>query len=143
MYIDLGFFDELRSRFRAQGGPLAEADVIGHAYGHNVQHLTGADRQVQPGDTGPNSGSVRLELQADCYAGVWAANARNTEPVVNITEADVAAALDAAAAIGDDRIQEAATGRVSPESWTHGSSEQRQQSFLTGWRSGDPNSCPF
>jgi predicted metalloprotease len=140
VYIDLGFFEELSSQFGASGD-LAQAYVLAHEYGHHVQNLTGVLRRAQSGETGPQSDAVRVELQADCYAGTWIANALRTGLIVELNRADIQEALGAAEAIGDDRIQETTQGRVTPENWTHGSAEQRQGWLVRGIEGKSPNSC--
>ena len=141
VYIDLGFFDELQSRFGAGGGPFAQAYVIAHEYGHHVQNQLGVLDEIGGDRQGPESRAVRSELQADCYAGVWAANAVDTGLIEELTQADINEGLDAATAIGDDRIQERTQGQVNPETWTHGSSEQRRRWFSRGYETGKPAQC--
>jgi len=148
MYFDAGFFGVLTEQFGSSGGPLAQEYVVAHEFGHHVQHLLGVLGASQQDPQGEDSGAVRVELMADCLAGVWAGNAATTvDPDTGVTflepltDQDVADALSAAAAVGDDRIQQQTQGQVNPEAWTHGSSEQRQRWFTTGYRSGDLDSC--
>jgi predicted metalloprotease len=141
VYIDLGFYDELTNRFGASGD-FAQAYVLAHELGHHVQHLLGTDARVrQLEESRPdqaNNLSVRLELQADCYAGVWA-NSTDQRKLLN--EGDVTEALTAASAVGDDRIQQEETGSVHPESFTHGTAAQRASWFKRGYTSGRPDAC--
>lgn len=137
VYLDLTFFTELRQKYGAEGGPFAESYVVGHEYGHHIQNLLGTSEKVKPGQTGATSGSVRLELQADCYSGVWAKNASG----IKLTAADIRQALSAAQAVGDDRIEQRSQGRVNPDGFTHGTSAQREKWFSTGYQTGDPNRC--
>jgi len=142
IFLDLGFFEELRTTYGARGGDFAQAYVLAHEYGHHIQNLTGqSDRSRElPEQSGPQGASTRLELQADCYAGVWTAHASDSG-FVTFDDTDIVEGLSAAAAVGDDRIQETSAGRVDPESWTHGSAEQRQTWFRTGLSTGDPRQC--
>lgn len=148
VYIDLGFFDELRSRFGATGGSFVEAYVLAHEYGHHVQTLLGTSDRVNPRQTGATSGAVRLELQADCYAGAWASHATTVPDasgrplIVELTDKDINDALDAAARIGDDYIQsELGGGQVNRDAFTHGTSAQRQKWFRIGLDTGNPAQC--
>jgi predicted metalloprotease len=143
VYIDLAFYRELRDRFRAPGD-FAQAYVIAHEIGHHVQSLTGISREVHEQEqrlpkAEANALSVRLELQADCFAGIWAHHAQRSRQVLE--QGDLEEALNAAAAIGDDRIQKQSRGYVVPDAFTHGTSEQRVRWFRVGFESGDPNAC--
>ena len=151
VYIELGFFRTLQTRFGATGD-LAPAYVLSHEIAHHVQTVLGINQQVrdqqQADPSSANDLSIRMELQADCFAGVWASTVYvdATETVegdrtLELEPGEIHEAMEAAAAVGDDRIQEAATGRTDPESWTHGSSEQRERWFQTGYDTGDPASC--
>ncbi len=142
VYLDLSFWSELEGRFGAQGD-FARAYVISHEIGHHVQHLLGADQQARRlGARGEESGSVRLELQADCYAGVWASHANEASGGrIVINRDDIKDGLGAAAAVGDDTIQKQTQGQVVPDSFTHGSSAQRMRWFTRGYDQGDPSAC--
>ncbi len=133
IYLDETFFEELTRRFGAQGGDVAQAYVIAHEIGHHVQNELGTLSEERT-----TSESVRTELQADCYAGIWAYSIRNSGV---FAQGEIKEAIDAAAAVGDDRIQLKTSGKVSPETWTHGSSEQRVNSFNKGYTSGSVQGC--
>jgi uncharacterized protein len=147
-YFDTDFFQELVDKFGSSGGPFAQEYVVAHEYGHHVQQLQGILGRSQQGAQGAGGNGVRTELQADCYAGIWAHYASTVKqestgvPYLQpLSDQDIQDALSAAASVGDDRIQKETTGRVNPESWTHGSAAQRQKWFTTGYQSGDPQQC--
>lgn len=142
VYIDLSFFETIQARFGARGGPLSEAYVIAHEYGHHIQNLFGIlNTSGMIRDTGPDSEIVFTELQADCLAGIWVHHATATGYIEELTREEINQALDAAASVGDDRIQQQTQGHVVPDAWTHGSSEQRLAALLDGMRSGDVETC--
>lgn len=147
-YFDTDFFQVLRDQFGSSGGPLAQEYVVAHEFGHHVQNLQGILGRAQQDPQGAQGAGVRTELMADCYAGVWAHYASITRqestgvPFLEpLSDKDINDALSAAASVGDDRIQAAATGTVNPHTWTHGSAEQRQKWFTIGYQTGDPNKC--
>ncbi|HET7194421.1 MAG TPA: neutral zinc metallopeptidase [Nocardioides sp.] len=147
IYLDTTFFEDvLQGQLGGPAGDFVEPYVLAHEYGHHIQNLTGAMGKVRT-QQGPESDSVRLELQADCYAGMWARAATSTEDasgvplITDITQQDMAEALEAAKSVGDDRIQQQSGGRVDPESWTHGSAEERQRWFQTGYQQGSMDAC--
>ena len=147
VYLDTTFFkDMLQGQLGAKGGPFSQAYVLAHEYGHHVQDLLGTMSKVRT-QQGANSDAVRLELQADCYAGIWTKHATSAddsggEPyILDLTQDDIARALDAAAAVGDDRIQRKSSGRVDPDRWTHGSAESRMRWFTTGMKKGTLEAC--
>jgi predicted metalloprotease len=147
VYLDTTFFrDMLQGRLGARGGPFARAYVLAHEYGHHVQDLLGTTGRGGSA-TGATSGSVRLELQADCYAGIWTRHATTAHDaggrplIADLTRDDVSRALDAAAAVGDDRIQRTTTGQVDPDAWTHGSAAERMRWFSIGVDRGTLKAC--
>ena len=149
-YFDTSFFDQVLVRqLNSSNGPLAQEYVVAHEVGHHIQNQLGDIGRAQSDPRGADSGAVRTELQADCYAGIWAhfastipSDANNGQPLLKpLTENDIRDALSAAKSVGDDTIQEMSTGRVNPEGWTHGSSEQRQKWFLTGYKTGQVSTC--
>lgn len=139
IYLDETFFDELTNKFGAKGGDVAQAYVIAHEVGHHVQNQLGIMDEVQSRYGNSNTMSVKLELQADCYAGVWAYSVSQQGVFEN--ENEINEAIDAAEAVGDDRIQKETTGRINPETWTHGSAQDRANWFNKGYKTGNPNSC--
>ena len=146
VYMDTGFFDELRTRFGSSGGPLAEMYVVAHEWAHHIQNISGIMNGLNLQASGPGSDGVRLELQADCFAGAWVGaaptilDANGTPFLEPVSDAEIRDALSAAAAVGDDRIQSSMGGGVNPEVWTHGASDSRQRWFVAGLQGG-PQAC--
>ena len=147
IYLDTAFFDELETSFGSSGGPLAQMYVVAHEYGHHIQNQLGVFDVADTSQTGEGSDSVKVELMADCLAGVWVGHAATTKDANGVTllkpltQQDVNDALSAAAAVGDDRIQQQATGHVNESAFTHGSSEERQNAFTTGYTKGTATAC--
>ncbi|WP_062213537.1 KPN_02809 family neutral zinc metallopeptidase [Demequina oxidasica] len=147
IYLDVVFYQVLADDYGSSDGPLAELYVLAHEYGHHIENQLGVFDVAQRVDTGTDSDSVKVELMADCFAGVWAGHASTvadesgTPFLQPLTPTDVADAMSAAAAVGDDSIQEAAQGSVDPDSFTHGTSQQRQDQFELGYSTGDPARC--
>ncbi|MDO5617769.1 KPN_02809 family neutral zinc metallopeptidase [Kocuria sp.] len=146
VYLDDSFFSTLQTDFGAQGGPLAEEYVVAHEFGHHIQYQLGYLGSAASSRQGADSGAVRVELQADCYAGLWANRASSDDftgavQLEDITEGDLRSALSTAAAIGDDNIQQTTSGRVNPEAFTHGTSDQRVAWFMAGYNSGNIGQC--
>lgn len=146
VYLDDSFFATLQTDFGAEGGPLAEEYVVAHEFGHHIQYQLGYLGSAASSRQGSDSGAVRVELQADCYAGLWANRASGDDftgavQLNDITEDDLRSAMSTAAAIGDDHIQQTTSGRVNPEAFTHGTSEQRMAWFMNGYNTGDIGQC--
>ncbi|MGH3348174.1 MAG: KPN_02809 family neutral zinc metallopeptidase [Nocardioides sp.] len=147
IYLDTTFFDQvLQQQLGGPAGEFVEPYVLAHEYGHHIQHVMGTMGRVRT-QQGPESDAVRLELQADCYAGMWTRNATGTDDesgealILELSEDDINQAIAAAKSVGDDRIQDQTTGRVNPAEWTHGSAEQRQRWFMTGYQEGSLQAC--
>ncbi|MCT1458832.1 neutral zinc metallopeptidase [Aestuariimicrobium sp. p3-SID1156] len=143
IYVDTRFVGQLLQQLGTESSSAAEAYIVGHEFGHHIQNLTGVLAKSQDGKTGPTSNGVRVELQADCYAGVWFKwAAQNPDDIIeNITQDDLNRIVDAARAVGDDHIQQQSGGGVHPDGWTHGSSKMRKYWLAKGFNSGDPNTC--
>ncbi len=147
IYLDTSFFQQLEGQLGADGGNFSQMYVLAHEYGHHIQNYTGALQASQQSRQGEESGAVRVELQADCFAGAWAGNATRTRDsdgnllLEPLSREDIESALSAASAVGDDSIQERMQGQVTPHTWTHGSSEQRMGWFMRGYESADPTQC--